>query len=81
MMVETASGDLAVTPGKQITFYAAASSEAAPVAAETGGMTRNQKIGLGVAAAAIVAAGAFALAGGGGGSSSGGGGGGSPAAP
>jgi len=73
MMLETASGDMAVTPGKQITIAAASQGESGTAATETGGMTRNQKIALGVAGAAVVTAGVIALAssGGGGGSKGG----------
>jgi hypothetical protein len=71
MMLETASGDMAVTPGKQITIAATGQGESVAAATETGGMTRNQKIALGAAGAAVVAAGAFALSSGGGGGGSG----------
>jgi hypothetical protein len=81
MMMETASGEMAVTPGNAITL-AAADLETSGAAAdgtaaeETGGLTRNQKIALGAGSVAVLAAGGFALASGGGGGGSGGGGGG-----
>jgi hypothetical protein len=87
MMVETTSGDMAVTPGNAITIASMGSGTSGAAAGDTGGgLTRNQKIGIGVAATAVLVAGGIALAssgGGGGGSSGGGGGGGggSPAAP
>jgi hypothetical protein len=79
MMVQTASGEMAITPGKQITIAALSSEAPGAAAAETGGLTRNEKIALGAVGAGIMAAGIFALASSGGGD--GGGGGGSPAAP
>jgi hypothetical protein len=80
MMVQTASGEMAITPGKQITIAALSSEAPGAAAAETGGLTRNEKIALGAVGAGIMAAGIFALASSGGGDG-GGGGGGSPAAP
>jgi hypothetical protein len=84
MMVETTSGEMAVTPGNAVTIAAIGSESSGAVAAETSGLTRNQKIAFGVGTAAVVAAGGVALAsssGGGGSGGGGGGGGGSPAAP
>jgi hypothetical protein len=84
MMIQTASGEMAVTPGKQITIAATGLATSGAAATETGGLTQNQKIALGVAGAAVLAGGAIAFAVSGGSSSgggSGGGGGGSPAAP
>ena len=74
MMVQTASGEMAVIPGKQITITALGPETSGAVAGETGGLTRNQKIALGAVPAAALAAGGIALAvsGGGGGSSGGG---------
>jgi hypothetical protein len=79
MMVQTASGEMAITPGKQVTIAALSSEAPGVAAAETGGLTRNEKIALGAVGAGVLAAGTIALASGGGGD--GGGGGGSPAAP
>jgi len=81
MMLATASGDMAVTPGNAVTIAALGTTETGAAGGDTdGGLTRNQKIGIGVATVAVLAAGAIALSsgGGGGGSSSSGG---SPAAP
>jgi hypothetical protein len=81
MMVQTASGDMAVTPRNAVTITSVGSETSGAAAGDTGGgLTRNQKIGIGVATAAVLTAGGIALASSGGGSS-GGGGGGSPAAP
>jgi hypothetical protein len=71
---------MAVIPGKAITIAAIEAGPSGASGGDTGGLTRNQQIGLGVAAAAVLITGAILLAsdsGGGGG----GGGGGSPAAP
>ena len=76
MMVETASGEMAVTPGNAVTIASIGSESSGAVAAETGGLTRNQKIALGAGAAAVLVAGGIALT-----SSGGSGSGGSPAAP
>ena len=82
MMIQTASGEMAITPGKQVTIAALGSETPGAVATDPGGLTRNQKIAIGAGAAALLAAGGIALASSsGGGSSGGGGGGGSPAAP
>ena len=81
MMIQTASGEMAVTPGKQITIALTGGETPGAAAAENGGLTRNQKIGLGVAGAAVLAGGVIAFASSGGGGGSNGGGGGSPAAP
>jgi hypothetical protein len=83
MMVETTSGEMAVTPGNAVTIAAIGSTTPGAAAGDTGGgLTRNQKIGIGVAATAVLIAGGIALASSGGGSGGGGGGGGgSPAAP
>ena len=84
MMVQTASGEMAVTPGRQITIAAVGSETTGAPAEETGGLTRNQKIAAGVIGGALLTAGIIALALSGG---NGGGGGrdddddGSPAAP
>jgi hypothetical protein len=91
MMMETASGEMAVTPGNAITL-AAAGSETSGAAAdgtaseETGGLTRDQIIAIGVGSATVLAAGGSALASSSGNSSGGGGGGdddgdGSPSSP
>jgi hypothetical protein len=86
MMLETASGEMAVTTGNAVTIAAIGEGSPSASGGNTGGLTRNQKIGIGVATAAVLIAGGVALAtsGGGGGGSGGGGGGGddgSPAAP
>jgi hypothetical protein len=81
IMIQTASGEMAVTPGKQVTIAAAGTETPGAAAAESGGLTRNQKIALGAAGAAILAGGAIAFAVSGGSSGGSGGGGGSPAAP
>ena len=81
MMIQTASGEMAITPGKQVTIAALGSETPEAVATEPGGLTRNQKIAIGAGAAALLAAGGIALASSSGGGSNGGGGGGSPAAP
>jgi hypothetical protein len=97
MMMETASGEMAVAPGNAITI-AAEGSETSGAAADgaaadgaaadgaaaekTGGLTRNQKYAFGAGTAAVLAAGGVAFAIGNGG---GGGGGdnddGSPSSP
>jgi hypothetical protein len=80
MMLQTASGDMAVTPGNAVTIASIGSETPGAAAGETGdGLTGGQKIALGVAGAGLLVAGAFALSGGGGGGSSSGGG--SPAVP
>lgn len=92
MMMETASGEMAVAPGNAITIAAvgsetsgAAADEAA--AAKTGGLTRNQKFAVGAGSVAVLTAGGIALASGSGGSGGSGGGGddddddGSPSSP
>jgi hypothetical protein len=76
MMMETESGEMAVTPGHAITIATVGSETSGAAAAKTGGLTRNQKFAIGAGSAAVLAAGGFALASGGGGGSSGGGGGG-----
>ena len=91
MMMETASGEMAVAPGNAITIAAVGSetSEAAAdgaAAEKTGGLTRNQKYAFGAGTAAVLAAGGVALAIGSGGGGGGGGGGGdnddgSPSSP
>jgi hypothetical protein len=82
MMLATASGDMAVTPGNAVTIAGVGSTETGAANEDTGGgLTRNQKIGIGAATAAVLVAGGIALASNGGGGGSGGGGGGSPAAP
>jgi hypothetical protein len=80
MMLQTASGDMAVTPGNAVTIASIGSETSGAAAGETGGgLTGNQKIALGVAGALALAGGAYALSSSGGGGN--GGGGGSPAAP
>ncbi len=80
MILETISGDMAVTPGNAITL-AAAGSETSGAAAdgtaseETGGLTRDQIIAIGVGSVTVLAAGGTALASSSGNSSGGGGGG------
>ncbi len=84
MMVQTASGEMAIPPGNQITITALDPETSGAFAGKTGGFTRNQKIALGAVGAGIMTAGIFALASsssGGGGSARGGGDDGSPAAP
>jgi hypothetical protein len=83
MMMETASGEMAVTPGNAVTIATIGPETSGAAAEGTGGLTRNQKIALGAGTAAALAAGGIALASGSGGSGGGGGGGddGSPAAP
>jgi hypothetical protein len=78
MMLQTESGEMAVTTGNAVTIAAVGSESSAAVAAENGGLTRNQKIAIGAGTAAVMAAGGFALASGGG---DGDGDDGSPAAP
>ncbi len=91
MIMETTSGEMAVTPGNAITL-AAADSETSGAAAdgtaseETGGLTRDQIIAIGVCSATVLAAGGSALSSSSGNSSGGGGGGdddgdGSPSSP
>lgn len=80
MMMETASGEMAVTPGNAVTIASIGEGSSGASGGDTGGLTRNQKIALGVGSAAALTAGGIALAsssGGGGG----GGGGGSPSSP
>jgi hypothetical protein len=77
MMVETGSGEMLITSGKKVTMTLTGPATTVAGAGGEEGLTRNQKIGLGVASAAVLTAGIIALA-----SSSGGNGdGGSPAAP
>ena len=86
MMMETASGEMAVTSGNAVTIASVGEGSPGAAGGNTGGLTRNQKIGIGVASAVVLTAGIIALASS---SSSGGGGGGggdddddgSPAAP
>ena len=94
MMMETASGEMAIAPGNAITIAAEGSETSGAAgdgaaadgaaAEKTGGLTRNQKFAFGAGTAAVLAAGgaAFAIGSGGGG---GGGGGdnddGSPSSP
>lgn len=76
MMVETASGEMAVNAGNAITIASSGSESSGAAAAEAGGLSRNQKIALGAGTAAVVTAGGIVLgasAGSGGGSSGGGG--------
>jgi hypothetical protein len=80
MMVETTSGEMAVTPGNAVTIAALGPETTSTAAGEPEGLTRNEWIGIGVASAVLVTAGIIALSSSGGGGS-GGGGGGSPAAP
>ena len=84
MMLVTASGEMAVTSGNAVTIASIGEGSAGAAGGDTGGLTRNQKIGIGVASAVVLTAGIIAFASGGGGGGSGGGGGdddGSPAAP
>ena len=80
MMLETTSGEMAVTPGNAVTITAIGPETTGTAAVESEGLTRNQWIGIGVISAAAIAAAAiaFSSSGGGGGGS---GGGGSPASP
>jgi hypothetical protein len=82
MTVATGSEIVPVSSGRKVTMTLADTGTTPPAAGAQEGMTRNQKIALGVVGAAIVAGGIYAI------SSSGGGGGGgkkkddgSPAAP
>ena len=82
MMVETTSGEMAITPGNAVTTAAIGPETTGAAAGEPQGLTRNQWIGIGVASAVLITAGVIALSSGGGG----GGGGrkkddGSPASP
>ena len=85
MMMETESGEMAVTPGHAITIATVGSETSGAAAAKTGGLTRNQKFAVGAGSAAVLAAGGIALASGSGGSGGSGGGGddddGSPSSP
>ena len=78
MMLETASGEIAITPRNSVTT---GTGDPVPVAGtkEAGALTRNQKIALGAAGAVVVAAGAAALIAGGSSGSSGSSG--SPSSP
>jgi len=82
MMLATASGDMEVAPEKAVTIGVSDPDTVGTGTEEPGGLSRGQKVAIGVASAAALAAGGIALAGGGGG---GGGGGddnsGSPASP
>ena len=78
MMMETSSGEMAVTPGNAITITAVGSETSGAAAdgaaaEKTGGLTRNQKFAVGAGAAAALAAGGIAFASGGGGGGGGGG--------
>jgi hypothetical protein len=91
MMMETASGEMAVTPGNAITIAAAGSETSGAAvdgaaAEETGGLTRDQIIAIGICSATVLAAAGSALSSSSGNSSGGGGGGdddgdGSPSSP
>ncbi len=79
MMLRTASGEMAVTPGNAVTIENndPEAAGAVPLEEGGGGLSRGQKIGIGAAAALLLIGGAAALASSGGG----GGGSGSPASP
>ena len=72
IMMETTSGEMAVTPGNAITITSVGSETSGAAAEKTGGLTRNQKFAVGAGAAAALAAGGIALAAGSGGSGGGG---------
>jgi len=59
MIVETASGEMAITPGKQVTIATLNSKPA--TAATEGGSSLGTDIALGVAGAAVLVAGGYAL--------------------
>jgi hypothetical protein len=80
MMVETESGEMAITSGKQVTMTLTDPAKSVAATGGEEGLSTNTKYALGAIAGAIVITGGILLAsdsGGGGG----GGGGGSPAAP
>jgi hypothetical protein len=84
MMLGTVSGDMLVTPGNAVTIEGSdpETPVAGPIESGGGGLSKNQKIGIGVASTVLVATGlALLLAGGGGGGGGGGGNSGSPASP
>jgi hypothetical protein len=90
MMMETESGEMAVTSGNAITTTAVGSETSGAsadraAATKTGGLTRNQKFAVGAGSVAVLTAGGIALASGSGGSGGSGGGGddddGSPSSP
>ena len=91
MMMETESGEMAVTSGHAITTTAVGSETSGAsadraAATKTGGLTRNQKFAVGAGSVAVLTAGGIALASGSGGSGGSGGGGdddddGSPSSP
>lgn len=77
MMMETESGEMAVTPGNAITIASVGSETSGATAdgaaaAKTGGLTRNQKFAVGAGSVAVLTAGGIALASGSGGSGGGG---------
>ena len=77
MMVETESGELAITSGKQVTMTLIDPARSVAATGGEEGLSTNAKIALGVVGAGVVVAGGIALASG----SSGGGGSGSPSSP
>jgi hypothetical protein len=81
MMVETTSGEMAVTPGNAVTIAAIGPETTGTAAGEPEGFTRNQWIGIGVASAVLLTAGIIALSSSGGGGGSGSSRGGSPVLP
>jgi len=79
MKLETAAGEMAVTPGNAVTTGTTDASTSVAGTEKAKGLTKNQKIALGAAGAVLVAAGAVALIAGGSSSSSGSSG--SPSSP
>ncbi len=61
MMMETASGEMAVTSGNAVTIASIGEGSAGASGGDTGGLTRNQKIGIGAATAALLITGGILL--------------------
>jgi hypothetical protein len=61
MVVETASGEMAIAPGKQVTIAMVNSNPSTAAAEEEGGSTLVTDIALGVVGAAVLVAGGYAL--------------------
>ena len=61
MMMETASGEMAVTSGNAVTIASIGEGSAGASGVDTGGLTRNQKIGIGAATAALLITGGILL--------------------
>ncbi len=61
MIVETSSGEMAITPGKQVTIAMVDSSAPAAATGREGGSSLGTDIALGVVGAGVLVAGGYAL--------------------